>query len=421
MSPRVHTLPNGARVVIEPMAGLKTFALAVTASGGARYEADDQGGYAHLLEHMVFKGAGERGAKALAEDLEARGGQINAATGHERTTFQVRAMAEALPLGLEIVSDLVLRPWLDPAELAREKDVVVQEIAEAFDTPDDVVFELAQDKAFPGQPLGRPILGTPESVASATPERLDAFRRAIYAPERLVISIAGAVDEAEALALVRARFGDAPPSGVRSEPAPARFVGGQATLARKLEQANLVWQLPAVPVTDPDYFALRLFAEILGGGMASRLFQKAREERGLAYAIDAWSDAYLDTGLLGVFAGCAANQAAPLARLVAEEIAELARAPGRAELDRGKAQLKASLFLALESPLARAERSAAQLSIFDRLFDADQIEAEIDAVSLDDLARVGARCLAPKASASAALGPKRALAAADAFHAALFG
>lgn len=416
----MHVLANGVRVVCDPIPGLQTVALSVVAGRGARFEDESRSGWSHLLEHMVFKGAGGRTARGIVEVIEAEGGHINAATGYERTSFQVRALAGGLDLGSAVIADLVQRPTLDEDDLAREKQVVGQEIAEAADAPDDLVFELAQGAAFEGQSLGRPILGTSESIAAASPQTLGAWRAALYAPEALVVSAAGAVDEDELLRLVERDFGQAPRSGPL-EAAAADFLGGMRPKAKTLEQANLVLLLPAVGVRDPDYFALRLLAEILGGGMASRLFQEAREKRGLAYAIDAYAETYADTGVLGVFAGCAAADAPELARVAAGEIAGMTQAVGEAELARAKAQLKGAMFMARESALARAEQAAGQVLLFGRVLKPEEIAAEIDTVSAADLARLTERILAPRRAAVAVLGPKSSLKAAPAFERTLFG
>jgi predicted Zn-dependent peptidase len=416
----VRTLANGVRVVADPVAGFETFALSVVAGRGARAESEARSGWAHLLEHMVFKGAGARSARDIVETIEAAGGSVNAATGYERTSFQVRGLAGGLALGMEVVADMVLRPTLADADLAQEVGVIAQEIAEAADTPDDFVFELAQGAAFTGQPLGRPVLGTEASIGAADPAALAAWRAQLYAPDRLVVSAAGAIDADELADLAERLFGQAP-AAPTAAPAPARFVGGPAAEARRLEQAHLVFYLPGVGATDPDYFALRVFTEALGGGMSSRLFQEAREKRGLAYAIDAFAEAYQDTGLVGVYAGCAAKDAAELAKVAAAEILRLGDDIVPAELDRAKVQLKASLFMARESLAARAEQAAAQLLVFGRLLPTEEIAKAIDAVAPADLARVSRRLLAPRLSAPAALGPARALTAADGFHRAMFG
>jgi len=416
---RVHTLANGVRIVADPLPGFQTFALTVAAGRGARWEDEVRGGWSHLLEHMVFKGAGGRSARDIVEVVEARGGGINAATGYERTSFQVRSLAGALPLGLEVVADLILRPTLDADDLGREVGVIAQEIAEAADTPDDFVFEMAQAAAFAGQPLGRPVLGTEAAIGAADPAALESWRARLYAPDRLVVSAAGAFEEAELIEIATRLFGVAAPSEAAAPP-PAQFTGGPAAEARKLEQAHLVLYLPGLGATDPDYYAMRLFAEILGGGMSSRLFQEAREKRGLAYAIDAFAESYQDAGLLGVYAGCAAKDAGELAKVVADQVQALASSVTAEELDRAKTQLKASLFMARESLAARAEQAAGQLLVLGRLLTPEEIAAAIDGVTEAQVRAIGARVLAAKRSAPAVLGPSRALAAADAFHRALF-
>ncbi len=420
LTPKVHTLSNGVRVVCDPLPGWQTLALSVVAGRGARFEDAGHSGWSHLLEHMVFKGAGGRSARDIVEVIEAGGGHINAATGYERTSFQVRALQDGLDLGSAVIADLVLHPTMGADDLAREKQVVGQEIAEAADTPDDLVFELAQQAAYAGQPLGRSILGTPKSIGTATPETLSQWRAALYAPETLVISAAGAVDEDHLLRLAERDFGSARPGGPVDAP-PATFVGGAKTLAKKLEQANLVLMLPAVGVKDPDYFALRLLAEMLGGGMASRLFQEAREVRGLAYAIDAYSETYADTGVLGVFAGCDAKDAGELAEVTARELKALTEPVGAAELARAKAQLKGAMFMGRESALARAEQAAGQVLLFGEVLDPEVVAQEVDAVTPDQIAALTVRILAPCKAAVAILGSKTALGAAERFETALFG
>jgi predicted Zn-dependent peptidase len=405
------------RVICDPMPGLQTLALSVVAGRGALWETPQQSGWSHLLEHMVFKGAGSRSSRDIVEVIEAQGGHLNAATGYERTSFQVRALGGGLPLGLSVIADLILRPTMDAADLKREKSVVGQEIAEAADAPDDLVFELAQTCAWAGQSLGRPILGTEETVNAATPQGLSDWRAQLYAADRLIVCASGAVEEAELLDLAGEAFGAMSASNANPPPAPADFVGGQVPTRKTLEQAHLVMMLPAFGARDPDYFALRIFTEALGGGMSSRLFQEAREKRGLVYAIDAYADTYADVGALGVYAGCAAKDAVETAKVTAGEIAALARKIEPAELARAKAQLKAATFMSREQPLSRAEGAAGQALMFDRLFAPGDIAAAIDAVQPADLARVGERLLGSGRSATAVLGPKTALSASKAFAA----
>ncbi len=416
----VHHLPNGVRVVCDPVPGLETSALCVVAGRGARFEDQARSGWSHLLEHMVFKGAGGRSAMDIVEVIEAQGGQINAATGYERTSFQVRCLADGVALGAAVLADLVLSPRLDGQDLAREKRVVGQEIAEAADTPDDLVFEMAQWAAYGDQPLGRSILGTAESIETADPARLGHWRASLYDPAVLVISAAGAVDEAELLDLAARHFAQAERPNEPATAPDAAFVGGALVETRPLEQANLVFLLPTVGVRSPDYFVLRLFAEILGGGMASRLFQEAREKRGLAYAVDAYSETYADQGVLGVFAGCAARDAAEFAKVAAAQIADLGESVTDAELARAKAQIKGSMFMMRESPLARAEQTAAQLLLFDRPLAPAEIAAGIEAVTRADLVRLGSDLCAGGRAAVSVLGPRQAAGAAKAFTDTLF-
>lgn len=420
MAPRVHQLANGVRVVCDPLPGWQTVALSVVAGRGARLEDPSHSGWSHLLEHMVFKGAGQRSAKDIVEMIEAEGGHINAATGYERTSFQVRALAHGLDLGSAVLADLIQRPTMNADDLVREKQVIAQEIAEAEDTPDDLVFEMAQAAAFADQPLGRSILGTSASLAPASPASLDAWRGRLYAPETLIVSAAGAVDEDALLRLAERDFGAMTPS-LPETTAEAAFTGGVRTEAKRLEQANLVFLLPAVGVMHPDYFALRLLAEMLGGGMASRLFQEAREKRGLAYAIDAYAETYADTGVLGVFAGCDAKDAAELAEVTAAEIAGLTTPVPTAELARAKAQLKGSMFMGRESALARAEQAAGQVLVFGHILEPEAIAAEVEAVTPERIAALTAGILAHGRAAVAILGPKAALPAAYRFEAGLFG
>ena len=420
MTASLRTLPNGVRVVCDPMPGLETLALSVVAGRGAAYEDPARSGWSHLLEHMVFKGAGSRSARDIVEVIENQGGSINAATGYERTSFQVRALKGGLDLGMDVIADLLRRPTLDDADLAREKQVVAQEIAEAADAPDDYVFDLIQRASWGDHPVGRPILGSDETVNAATVAALSDWRADLYAADRLVIAATGAVEEGELMAAAERAFGDLPATPGASVPSPAAFVGRPQAEARKLEQAHLVFMLPACGAREDDYFALRIFAECLGGGMSSRLFQEAREKRGLAYNIDAYADTYADHGALGIYAGCAAGDAVETAKVCADELLKLADRIEEAELARAKAQLKAHMFMAREQPLSRAEQGAGQVLLFGRLYPPAELAREVDAVTPADVARLGRRLVSAGRAATAVLGAKSALKAGEAFDKALF-
>ena len=403
------------------MPGLRTLALTVAMRGGAKWETEATSGWSHCLEHLVFKGAGDMGAREIVERIEAEGGSLNASTGYERTSFEVRALDGSLPLAMQVLSDLVFRPTLDADEIEREKDVIAQEIAEAFDTPDDHIFEMAQTRAYAGQPLGRPILGSVKSLKPITRGSISDWRARLYSPDRMVVAVSGAVNEIELLALAERWFQSETATEAATPDVP-RFTGGDATLSRRIEQANIVFQLPAPAATDPAYAAARLMTEILGGGMASRLFQSAREERGLAYAIDAYHEPYEDAGILGIYAGAASERAVELAQVCAAELKALAgMGPTVAELSRAKAVMNAGLWMSDESPAARAGRAAAQVLIFGATIASETMAERMLAQTADDVRAAAAASLAAGKVATAVLGPKAAAPAGAAFREALFG
>ncbi len=401
----LYRFDNGLRLLIDPIPGQKTFAMTALIHGGARFETEAQSGWAHLLEHMVFKGAGPRSTRELAEVVEHKGGNLNASTGYEHTRFEVRGLATLMPLAFEVVSDMMFRPTLDPVELKREKKVVEQEMLEAFDTPDDHVFDLLQSAMFADQSLGRPILGTKASLKDVTADSLRAFAQALYAPSRTVVCVSGGITPEDALAAARGRFDTTTEPATLISALPARFAPKQSVLKRKIEQANiaLAWQAPGR--LSPDNIPLKLFSEILGGGMASRLFQQAREERGLAYDIDAWATTYRDIGVLGISAGCAPKDVAKLTGLAREVLAGLATDPRVEELERARAQYLTGLAFNFQDTEWRSSAFASQLSSFERVFAFEDEQAEVEAVTLDDLKRVGAGIIAQPEPASALLGP----------------
>ena len=406
-SQTLYTFDNGLRLLVDPLPGQKTFALTVLVHGGARFETEAQSGWAHLLEHMVFKGAGPRSTRELAEVVEHKGGSLNASTGYEHTRFEVRGLSPLMPLAFEIVSDMMFRPTLDPVELKREKKVVEQEMLEAFDTPDDHVFDMLQGAMFAGQSLGRPILGSKASLKPVTSDVLRAFAAALYDPSRMVVCVSGGITPEDALAAARGRFDGAPPPATLIEPGSARFTPESRVLKRRIEQANVAMAWSTEGRLSPDNMPLKLFSEILGGGMASRLFQQAREERGLAYDIESWVTTYRDIGVLGISAGCAAKDVAELTGLAREVLAGLAADPRPEELERARAQYLTGLAFNFQDTEWRSSAFAGQLSSFGKVFSFDDETAEIEAVTLDDLRRVGAGIIAQPEPASALLGPVR--------------
>ncbi len=409
-------LPNGVRFALDSMPGLATAALGVWQRVGARWETAAQNGVAHLFEHMAFKGAGARDARQFAEAIENVGASVNAATSYERTAYYARVLAEHAPFALDLIADILFAPHWNGDDLEKEKGVVAQERGEAFDVPDDRVFELHQGALYPGQPLGRPVLGEAATLAPVTIATLEAFRDAHMAPERVVISIAGAFDRSAFMDNVEKRFGALAPRPVQERPAAIAHAGG-AGEARKLEQAHLVLSWPAPAAGAEELSAARLLAEIFGGGMSSRLFQEVRETRGLVYAIDAFLETFEDDGRLMVYAGCSAKNARTVADIVGAQLALLAeQGPTSGELARAKAVARAGLLMGLEAPSARAEARAGQIFLRDRLMSFDDIRARIEAVTTAQIQALARKALEGPACA-AAIGPKAGLGALDAFRA----
>ncbi len=411
----VITLTNGARIVFDVMPGLRTASVGVYLGAGARHESADRNGLAHFLEHMAFKGAGGLSARAIAEAVEARGASMNAATDYERTSYFVRCLSADAPQMLDIALSLVFATDLPLEEIEREKFVVLQEIGEAADQPDDLVMELAQAASFPDHPLGRPILGVEATLKPITREDLISFAANAYVPRRTVISVAGAFDQAAVEAVARRWLDPRPALPAPISTAPAAPRRHAATVSRKLEQTHLVLAHPAPHAQSDERFAARIFAEIFGGGMASRLFQDVRESRGLAYTIDASAEQYSDAGRISVFAGCAPGDAAEVVQITRAIWSDMAAAgPTEAELSRARAIAATSYAMAAEAPSARAGGAAYELLAFDRLVPIEEVLRRIDSVTSEDVRRVAANALAAPPIA-AAVGPKAGLAAAERF------
>lgn len=396
----LHTLSNGVRVVFDPMPSLETAAIGVWAHAGSVDEAENENGVAHLLEHMAFKGTARRSARQLAEEIEAVGGHLNAATSHQRTGYYARILKEDAPLAMDIIADILHAPRFADAELAKEKEVVVQEIGEAADTPDDVVFDMLMAAAWEGYALARPILGTPQSVRRQTPESLRRFMTRCYGAGDLVIAAAGKIEPVDFLSLAEQYFAADAPSPPRAGRERPQFCSGVRHDARSIEQAHLALAFPGYGAGDDAAFAARLYADVLGGGMSSRLFQSIREERGLAYSVYAFSDAFEQCGLIGAYAAASPDQIVETARLIRREMEAAVTTLTQAELDRARALLRSSLMMGLENPAGRIEMAAGQIFTFGRLLPADEIVERLDAVTLRDVSACaehaldGASCVA---------------------------
>jgi predicted Zn-dependent peptidase len=404
---RVTQLANGFTVATEPMSHVATATLGVWVGAGSRHEGDDEHGLSHLLEHMAFKGTARRTARQIAEDVENVGGEINAATSTEFTFYSARVLGENVGLALDVLGDILLNSALDEAELAREKGVILQEYAAVEDTPDDLVNDVFMETAFAGQAIGRPILGKPDTIKRFDAAAIRAFIAREYAPDRMVLAAAGAVEHDRIVEAAEASFGSfsaAPPN----DTARASYTGGERRLKRKLEQANVMLGLPGCSFKDARYYATHMFAQVLGGGLTSRLWHEVRETRGLAYGIDAFHWPFSDCGLFGIGAGTAGSDLAELIEVSIDCARDATRDIEETEIARAKAQLKVALLAALETPGGRIERNARQLLAWGRVIPSEEIVARVDAVTVDDVREAGAALLSGKPTL-AAIGPIRRL------------
>ncbi len=404
---RITKLDNGLRVATEVMPSVQTASVGVWVDVGARYERQDVNGVAHMLEHMAFKGTKRRSARGIAEEIENVGGQLNAYTSKENTAYYARVLADDLPLAVDILADILQNSTFEPEELERERGVILQEIGQTQDTPDDLVFDLFQETAFPDQPLGRSILGPAETVSAMPREALMGYMGEHYSPDRMVLSAAGKVDHDRLVDLANDLFQNLPakvaPDGKKADP--GTYASGDCREARELEQVHLILGLPAFSYHDDDFHALQVLSVMLGGGMSSRLFQEIREKRGLAYSVFSFAACYGDAGVFGIYAGTGEDQTAELVPVVCDEFMGLIDAPLEEELSRARAQLKASMMMGLESCFAQGEDLARQLLIFNRRIPQEETIAEIDAVDAAAIKRVGARLLKDAKPTLTALGP----------------
>ncbi len=391
MSVEITTLPSGLRIVTHAMREIETVSLGVWLGAGARNETEQEHGISHLLEHMAFKGTRKRNARAIAEEIESAGGDLNAATSVEYTSYQARLLAQDSGLALDILSDILTDSAFDPAELEREKGVIAQEIGEAHDTPDDLVFDLFNDAAYPDQPIGRPILGTPERVASFDAPALRAYLGQHYGAPNAVVAASGALEHQRIVDETAARFEGLP--RLASAHAPAKYKGGDLRRKRKLEQTHVVIGFESASYNDPATYAAHVFANAVGGGMSSRLFQEVREQRGLAYSIYSFHWGYADTGLFGFYAAASHRDVPELIKVSLDCVAGAAQNLTPDEMQRAKAQAKVSLLTALESPAARADQIARQMLAFGRLVTRAEMIERIDALTLQEVRDAGLAAL----------------------------
>lgn len=404
MTLEISKLSNGLTVVTDPMPGIESAALGIWVDTGSRNEMPAQMGISHMLEHMAFKGTATRSARALAEEIEAVGGVLNAYTSREQTAFHARVLKEDVPLAMDMIGDILTNPAFEQAELERERQVVLQELGQVRDTPDDIVFDHLQAAIFPNQPLGWSILGEEKTVTAFDRDMLKAYMASQYRTGGMTLIASGAVRHDAMVKLAQDKcsglnLGDVPAS------VPSHYVGGDFRETEDLEQAHVAYAFPGLSNSDPDYFVAQIYATALGGGTSSRLFQEAREKRGLCYSIYAFSNGFQDSGFLGVYAGTGEAEAAEISAVIAGEMEAIAGNLTDSEVARARAQLKVSLLMGLERPGTRAEQIAGQLFALGKVQSAAEIVAQLDAIDAVAVKRFAARVMQDGAPAVAAVGP----------------
>ena len=400
---RVTTLPSGLTIVTERMDRVETVSFGAYVASGTRHERAEENGVSHFLEHMAFKGTERRSAARIAEEIEDVGGHINAYTAREQTAYYVKLLKEDLGLGVDIIGDILTHSSFAPDELERERGVILQEIGQANDTPDDIIFDHFQATAYPDQPMGRPTLGTEELIRGMKRDTLMGYMRDHYAASNTVIAATGNLHHDDVVALVERHFADLPQHTAPRAVA-ARYAGGEFRETRDLDQVHVTLGFPSVGYGHADYYATMLLATVLGGGMSSRLFQEIRERRGLVYSIYAYHAPATDGGVFGLYAGTGEDEAAELVPATLDELDAVCRRIEPAELARARAQVKAGLLMSLESTGNRCEQIARQYELFGRLIPTAETVARIDAVGLDDLRRVASGLFAG-APTLATIGP----------------
>ncbi|MXV44137.1 insulinase family protein [Saccharibacter sp. 17.LH.SD] len=384
---RHTTLENGLNIVTERMEQVETVSFGAYIASGTRNEDAAHNGAAHFLEHMAFKGTHRRSAARIAEEIENVGGYINAYTARENTAYYVKLLKNDLPLGIDLIGDILTHSTFLPEEVERERGVILQEIGQANDTPDDIIFDFFQECAFPDQPMGRPILGREDIVASMERETLMGYMQQHYSTKNIVIAAAGNLHHDDVVERVERHFSDlsthTPPTA-----SPAHYKGGIHQTPRKLDQVHLLLGFPAPSYRDPRYYSAMILSTLLGGGMSSRLFQEIRERRGLVYSVYSFASPFADSGLFGLYAGTSPHQIDELVPAMLNELRTLQKGLSKAEIERARTQLKASLLMSLESTGSRCSQIARQLQVHGRIIPTDEIVRRIDNVTEDDILSV---------------------------------
>ncbi len=382
---QISQLSNGLRIITDYISNVETVALGVWVKAGSRLETQENNGVAHFLEHMAFKGTTSRTAAELAQSIENVGGYMNASTSRETTAYYMRLLQHDIPLGMEILGDILLHSTFNETELERERGVISQELGMTLDTPDDLVFDYYQQTAFPDQPLGQTILGPAKNIKSFQRAHLCQFMDTYYVPEQMVFSASGRVDHHEIVKLAEKYFKDLSRSPVTHSPAKGHYKGGEKIEQKSLEQLHFLLGFQGIEITNENYYALSVLTAILGGGMSSRLFQHIRENLGLVYTIYAFKACYADTGTVGIYASTGAEEVKSLIPALIDEIKKICDYTTPEELKRSKAQLKAGLLMGLESTSNRCEYLANQLLFYGSPLLTQDIIHRIDAVHTEQL------------------------------------
>ena len=390
MSIEVTKLENGITVALNHMPHLETVAFGTWVKAGARNELVDEHGIAHLLEHMAFKGTKKRSARDIVEEIENVGGDINAATSVETTAYHARMLADDIELGMDVLHDILKNSLFEPDEMQREKHVILQEIGAAHDQPDDLVFDLFQDAAYGGQPIGRPILGTPETVTGFTRKNLNSYLSKHYRGPNMVIAAAGKIDSTKLLTRVEELYGDYD-NKLTDAAEPAHYIGGQSLVDRETTETQIVLGFEGRAYQAKDFYASQLLSMILGGGMSSRLFQEIREKRGYCYSVYAFHWGFSDTGIFGINAATGDDDLPKLMPLLLDELKRASEDITTAEADRARAQIRAGLMMSLESPASMAGTIARQLLLFGRTISNKELMERLEAISAERLRELAGR------------------------------
>ena len=400
---KITTLDNGLRIVTQEMPNFETVSLGIWNFVGGRDEIESNNGVVHLLEHMAFKGTISRNAKEIAETIENVGGDINAYTSKEITAYYVKLIAGDLKLGIDILSDIIQNSIYANEELDRERGVILQEIGMYLDSPDEMIFDYWQEKAFPNQPIGRSILGKTDIIKNISREQVKDFMINHYHPKKMIVSASGKIDHDKFVEDIKSSFTNLP-LGTNNNRIKSNYKSGEYREQKKLEQIHLLLGFEGIDYHHEDYYSLMIYSSLLGGGMSSRLFQEIREKRGLVYGISSFSSSYTDTGIFGVYCGTGEKEIQELIPVLCDQLNESPKSISLKEINRGKAQLKAGLMMGMESSFRRCESAARQLLVFNRIIDTNEIINKIDEVSLESVERI-AKLIVSRPITISSIGP----------------